>query len=235
MSSATELAADPRVRRGMAALLKARRERIAAGERPLGWKLGFGSAAAMEALGTAAPLVGFLTGRSLLDAAREASIAGFTRPMLEPEVAVRIGADLDPGGGLEPAGAAIAALSPAFELADVDPSPEDVEAILAGNVFHRGLVLGAESEGVPAPQRLRAVVEDADGTTREVEHPQGATGPIVGLIRHVADMLGEFGETLEAGAVVICGSIVPPIPVAPGDSVAYRLEPVGEISIRFGE
>lgn len=219
----------------MAALLEGRRARIDAGERPLGWKLGFGTAAAMESLGTAAPLAGFLTDRSLLDDGREVPIGDFAMPLAEPEIAIRVGSDVDPGGDLEAAGAAIAALAPAFELADLDPPPEDVEAILAGNVFHRGVMLGAESRGMPPPERIRGLVGEADGTLRTVDHPQAATGPIVELVRHVADLLGEFGERLEEGAIVICGSIVPPIAVAPGDSLGYRLEPVGEISIRFCE
>ncbi len=236
MSSAAELAADPRVRRGMAALMEARRRGSAAGERRLGWKLGFGAPEAMRALGTAAPLVGFLTDRSLLDTERPVALAGFKRPMLEPEIAVRLGSDVEPGGDLEAAGAAIAALGPAFELADLDPPPEDVETILGGNVFHRGVALGAASEGgLPALQRLRGVVDAQGRTSRTVEDPQRSTGPIVALVRHVADLLGEFGERLTAPDVVICGSIVPPIAVAPGDSVSFRLEPVSEISIRFGD
>ena len=39
---------DPRVARGMAAELGNWRRRLAAGEEPLGWKVGFGAAAANE-------------------------------------------------------------------------------------------------------------------------------------------------------------------------------------------
>ena len=39
---------DPRIARGMTAQLAKRRERIAAGERPLGWKVGLGSPATMS-------------------------------------------------------------------------------------------------------------------------------------------------------------------------------------------
>ena len=39
---------DPRIARGMRAQLARRRERIAAGEAPLGWKVGFGAPAAMK-------------------------------------------------------------------------------------------------------------------------------------------------------------------------------------------
>lgn len=236
MSSASELAADPRVRRGMATQLEARRQRLAAGERRLGWKLGFGSPAAMKALGTAGPLLGFLTDRSVLEIEREVSIGDCAHPVLEPELAVRLGTDVAPKGGVEAAGEAIGAVGPAFELADLDRRPDDVEAILAGNVFHRGVALGGDFEaGAPALERLRAVVDDGHAEPVAVEDPEAATGSIVALVRHVADLLGEFGESLVAGDVVICGSVVPPIAVAPGDKVWFGLEPLSEISIRFGE
>ena len=67
MSTATD---DPRIGRGMAAQLAARRERIAAGEKPIGWKVGFGTQAAMQRFGLAAPLVGFLTDRGLVPVRR---------------------------------------------------------------------------------------------------------------------------------------------------------------------
>jgi 2-keto-4-pentenoate hydratase len=228
-----ELAADPRVRRGMEAQLAERERRLAAGERPLGWKLGFGTDEAMERLRITAPLVGFLTDRSALAPDAPAAVDGWARPALEPEIAARLGADLQPGGGAEAAAGAIAAIAPAFELADVDPPPTDVVAILAGNVFHRRVVLGPEARIDPgefADLRASVVHNQAE---RAVADPQAATGELVGLIRHLGDLLGEFGGSLRAGELVICGSIVPPIDVSAGDVVAYRLEPVGAISLRI--
>lgn len=230
-----ELAADPRVRAGMAAQLELRERRLAAGERPLGWKLGFGSAEAMAKLGTAAPLVGFLTDRSLLAPGEAPSLAGWANPLLEPEVAVRIGAEPAPGGSLEDAESAIEALGPAFELADLDPPPAAVEEILAANIFHRAIALGPVAGlAEAAPARLRAVVERGDGEAEQITDPQAPTGEVVALIRHVADLLDRFGLALRAGEIVICGSIVAPISVAPGDRVRYQLEPVGELSIDLG-
>jgi 2-keto-4-pentenoate hydratase len=227
-----ELAADQRVRRGMEAQLAERERRLADGEASLGWKLGFGSAEAMDRLEIAAPLVGFLTDRSPLPPGDAARVDDWTRPALEPEIAVRLGADLPPGGDLAAAAGAVVAIAPVFELADVDPPPTDVVAILAGNIFHRQVVLAPEARIDPAGfAALRAsVVRNGDEST--VADPQAATGELVGLIRHVADLLGAFGASLRAGEIVICGSIVPPIGVSPGDAVAYRLDPVGAISVR---
>jgi len=229
----TDLAADPRVRRGMEAQLADRERRLAGGETSLGWKLGFGSAEAMEGLGIAAPLVGFLTDRSPLPSDDAARIDGWTRPVVEPELALRLGADLRPGGDRAEAAGAIAAIAPAFELVDVDPRPTDVVEILAGNIFHRHVVLAGEANVDPAEfAGLRGSVAH-NGHERTVADPQAGTGELVGLIRHVADLLGEFGGSLRAGEIVICGSVVPPIGVLPGDAVAYRIDPVGAISLRL--
>ena len=229
----TDLAADPRVRRGMEAQLADRERRLAGGETSLGWKLGFGSAEAMEGLGIAAPLVGFLTDRSPLPSDDAARIDGWTRPVVEPELALRLGADLRPGGDRAEAAGAIAAIAPAFELVDVDPPPTDVVEILAGNIFHRHVVLAGEANVDPGEfAGLRGSVAH-NGHERTVADPQAGTGELVGLIRHVADLLGEFGASLRAGEIVICGSVVPPIGVLPGDAVAYRIDPVGAISLRL--
>ena len=58
---------DPRVIAGMRAQFAQRQRLLDAGARPLGWKLGLGTPAAMEKAGTTAPLVGFLTDRGLLE------------------------------------------------------------------------------------------------------------------------------------------------------------------------
>ena len=218
----------------MEAQLAVRARRLAGGETSLGWKLGFGSAEAMEGLGIAAPLVGFLTDRSALPSEDVPRIGDWTRPVVEPEVAVRLGADLPHGGDRAEAAGAIAAIAPAFELVDVDPPPADVVEILAGNIFHRHVVLAGEANVDPAEfAGLRASVAH-NGDERTVADPQAATGELVGLVRHVADLLGEFGAALRAGEVVICGSVVPPIGVSPGDAVAFRVDPVGAISLRLG-
>ena len=78
--------------------------------------------------------MGFLTDRTLLPDGAAARSAVVT-PMLEAEVAVRVGAD----GRIDGYAAAI-------ELADVDPPPEDAEAIVAGNIFHKHVLLGPVRE-----------------------------------------------------------------------------------------
>ncbi len=229
-----DLAADPRVARGMAAQLRRRGEALAAGDRALGWKLGFGSPAALQKLDIAAPLVGFLLASGRHDSGICVPLGDWVNPALEPEVAVHLGQDVPAGADPETLRGAIAGIGPAFELADVDPPPEDVEQILSGDIFQRGSVVGAPAE-VGSVAGLTAHVSINDAEPVRVDDVEELTGETLGLVRHAADLLAAFGERLRAGEIVITGSVVPPLSVTPGDRVDYRLDPLGRLSIRFEE
>ena len=73
----------PLIKKGMAAQLATRRARIAAGEKPLGWKVGLGAPASMQKLGLQGPLVGFLMQRALLLSGSTVSLAGWSKPVAE--------------------------------------------------------------------------------------------------------------------------------------------------------
>ena len=60
-----------------------------------------------------------------------------------------------------------------------------------------------------------------------------ATGELDALVTHVAKTLKAAGAALERGDMVICGSIVPALDVAPGDTVEVRLPPHGSLTISF--
>src|SRR5262250_2991852 len=110
---------DPRIVRGMTAQFALRRQRLDGGDRPLGWKVGFGTPAQLKQFNISGPLVGFLTQNARVTPGGTVSLAGWTKPVAEPEVAVHIGSDLTAGATLAAAAAAIAGISPAIELADV--------------------------------------------------------------------------------------------------------------------
>jgi 2-keto-4-pentenoate hydratase len=227
---------DDRIRRGLQAQLAKRRALLDGGARPLGWKVGFGAAAAMEKLKIGAPLVGFLLQSARLESDATVSLAGFAKPAAEPEIAVHMGKDLAAGADRAAAADAIGALGPAIEIADIDVPPDDVETILRGNIFQRHVVLGRGD-----PQRAGG---EADGLTGIVfrrgaevartSDPQAATGNLIDIVRHVADVLAACGERLRAGEIIITGSVVPPIFLEPDErGLAFDLDPVGRIAVRF--
>jgi 2-keto-4-pentenoate hydratase len=239
----TALHDDPRVRRGMERQLELRRRLLDDGARPIGWKLGLGTAAAMEQHGTSAPLVGFLTDRGLREPGSEIEIGTWAKPTAEPEIAVHVASDIPPDADRAAVEAAIGGLGVAIELVDLGAG--DVEEILAGDIFHRHVVLGpaaafggAAAAGVPGattgtavdPADLRGEIRHRDGV-QTVDEPLALVGDPVAAVAHLAHHLAAFGETVRAGEVLITGSIVPALAVAPGDRLGYRVEPLGELSL----
>jgi 2-keto-4-pentenoate hydratase len=227
---------DPRVVRGMKMQLELRRARLAAGDKALGWKVGFGAPAMLQQLQVSGPLVGFLTQNARVQSGASVSLAGWSKPVAEPEIAVHIGRDVAAGSDRDTAAAAIAGISPAIELVDVHTPPVNPELILGENIYQRHVVLGGT-----APARAGA---KSDGLTcRIMRHgkesartsdPQANTGQWVEIVRHVADVLAAFGERLRAGEIIITGSVVAPLALEPGeDGIAFEVEPIGNVAVRF--
>ncbi len=162
-----------------------------------------------------------------------ASVAGWTKAVLEPEVAVHLGRDLPGGAGEDAAREAIGALGAAFELADIDFPPDDPEAILVANVYQRAVVLGPASEAGACGDLTGVegrVLRDGVEVAR-ADDPEEMTGAIVELVSYIADMLDAFGEGLRAGDVVIAGTVVPALEVAEGGEIRFELGPLGAVDV----
>jgi 2-keto-4-pentenoate hydratase len=227
---------DPRIARGMERQLGERRARIAAGEKPLGWKVGLGAPPAMERLKIKAPLVGYMMQKSLLPNRVTVPVGSWHKPVAEPEVAVYMGKDLAGGADRATVAASIAALGPAIELADLNPPPDDVEVTLSGNIFHRHVILGPQDRS-RAGAKLEGLVGHVFRRTAlaaKQDKIESLIGEMIGIVQHVAGTLAAYGERLSAGSVIITGSIVPPPFIEPDETeFGYRLEPIGELMVRF--
>ena len=211
---------DPRVLDGLREQLVSWRAELQGGARRVGWKIGFNLPAVREALGIEEPAIGHLTSATLLEDGATYSAAGAVRLVLEPEVAVEI------GEGGEAAGYAAA-----IELADFDRPLDDVQAIVAGNIFHRAVVLGTDRRELEGRLEARVVVNG--------EERASAAAPddyFAGVVALAARLLGEAGESLRPGDRIICGTITPPLPVGAGEDVTVELGGcLGSLNVRLGE
>jgi 2-keto-4-pentenoate hydratase len=226
---------DPRISQGMAAQFARRRELLGAGHKSLGWKLAFGGPAAMQRLSINAPLVGFLTDRALVASGTTLSISGWKKPAAEPEIAVHLGKVLPGGASRGDAISAIAGLGPAIEVADVDHPSEDVQGTLARNIYQRNVVLGASdlSRAGGALVGLSARIFRNGLEIANTRAFESLTGELIAIVQHTANLLAAFGESLQAGQIIIAGSITPPLWVQPGEDLVFQLEPMDAISVRF--
>lgn len=226
----------PLICKGMRAQLETCRALIAAGERRLGWKVGLGAPASMQKLGIAAPVVGFLLRSGLLPSGATVSLKHYTRPVAEPEICVRVARDLGRSATAQDALAAIASIEPAIELADLDPvpTPDNLDAVLAGNIFHRHVILGESRRTGGGLDGIVSRVSRRGIEFNRTDDPEALTGKLVDIVAYVANLLAAFGETLKGGDIVIAGSITAPV-LLEGDETtfAHTLEPIGEVRVGF--
>jgi 2-keto-4-pentenoate hydratase len=226
---------DPRIKNGMQQQLRWRGELLAAGKKPLGWKLAFGGPAALERLRINAPLVGFLMADALVASGSTISFAGWEKPAAEPEFAVYLCKDLPAGANRKAIANAISGLGPAIELADVDHPSDDVEGTLARNIYQRHVILGA-CDTTHAGGNFSGLNARVFHNAAEISNSsnfEALTGELIANVAHVANLLSHFGESLRAGEIIIAGSITPPIWINPGESIGFHLEPLQPISINF--
>jgi 2-keto-4-pentenoate hydratase len=213
---------DPRVIAGMEKLLARRREMLAAGAKPLGWKLAWGTEAAMSKLGTSGPVVGFLTDRTLITPGSKCSIAGWTAPKLEPEIAIHLG----------PGGRGVVGITAAIELADADLPPTETEAVLAGDIYHRGVVLDRAAAPVPLFHPIAArISRDGAQLVAATADAEAEVGRIEELAEWTVAYLEHFGEATAEGEVIISGSVVPLLDIVPGQTLRSSIEGVGSLEV----
>jgi 2-keto-4-pentenoate hydratase len=202
---------------GMRTQLAARGRELAAGASPLGWKIGINVPAIQQRLGIDAPVVGYLTTATALAAGDSVAVGSATRPALEPEIAIRVGPSFS-----------VAAVAPALELVDINLPFDDVEPILAGNVMHRGVVIGEPhptDSAVEAGVRVLRDGSEVDGA-RFRDDPQE-------IVRHVAGFLQAHGAELQPNDWIIAGSLTTPVAVAPGEQLECDFGALGSLALRF--
>jgi 2-keto-4-pentenoate hydratase len=224
---------DPRISGGLAAQADARRTLLETGARRLGWKAGLGTSAVMERLGTRAPVFGFLTDATVVPNGGDIDVSAWANPTLEAEVALRLGRDLPAGASHEEAVAAVDAVAPALELVDLG-ALDDLEAVLAGNIFHRAVVLGtfAPTPGGAGLEAVRLEVEPGDGTRTANVDPTALLGHLADVVRALADQLPGAGDAMRAGDVVITGAAVPASALVAGTEPRVALAGGHSVTVR---
>jgi len=227
---------DPRIAAGMRRQFAMRQQQFDAGAKQIGWKVGLGAPAALERCKLTKPVVGFLVDRAQLDSGAAVSLKGWTKPVAEIEIAAHIARDLPAGADDATVRAAIGALGPAIELADLDSAMDDIEGVLARDIWQRHVILGPKDSSRPGA-KLEGLTGKLVRNGNDVPVPadlQVGTGAILDTVRHVADVTAALGDGLRAGQFIICGAITGPMFLEPGETgLDFTLDPIGAVSVRF--
>src|SRR5581483_2541449 len=188
---------DARLVRGVEAQLRSWRRLLAGGATRIGWKIGLNDPGVQRRLGLEGNVVGYLTDASLIAPGGRHSLAGGRMVCVEPEVAVHVGRDVPGDANRETARAAIAALGVAIEVIDVDRPFDDLEAIVAANIFHRAVMLGPPVPGASLANATGRALHD--GRALGAIDLDAVADTLPELVRFVAHWLARAGQLLRVG------------------------------------
>ncbi len=205
-----------------------------------GYKIGLSAAVMQNMFGTTRPCMGVILSDRVWPAGHSVRHGDYVNLSLECEIAVRVSADLSPDNApftRDSVAGAVAACHPAFELID-DRNAEyttcQASSLIADNAWNMGVVLG------PEVSDWRALDFSATRGTLTVNGAEVGQGVLTDAMGHpfealawLANLRAERGLSIERGALVMTGSIVPPAYVQPGDEAAYSVENMGEVTAKI--
>jgi len=230
----TSVAIDTALHRGMQAQLAEWRLTVQSHDNRLGWKIGFNDRASQQRMGLATPVLGFLRRDRLLAPGGVFRMPANAIIKAELEVAIRMGCAVAAGATVAEAESAIAAYAPAVEVVDVSRPLDGIEALLRGNLYQAGVLLGPEQPAIPAmPRQSIQARLHVDGKPVRASEPQRLPERFGELVQVAADTLSRHGEQLVAGDWIICGSIIEPFVVSPGNVIEVEMSAFERMTLGF--
>lgn len=208
------------------------------GETVVGKKIGVTSKPVQDMLGVHQPDFGFLTDRmwvrgETIDIAAHRLI----QPRAEAEIAFILKDALSgPGVTSGDVLAATESIAPCFEIVDSRISDWRVGIVdtVADNASCGVFVIG-EARGNPRDHDLPAlrVTVSKNGAPLSEGFGSAVQGSPLAAVAWLANTLGRYGVTLDAGDVILSGSLVPLEPAVAGDLFEMELHGVGRCAARF--
>ena len=214
------------------------RKREADGERVVGKKIGATSRAVQEMLKVNQPDYGFLTDRMQYAAGQPIPISReLIQPKAEGEIAFVLKRDLcGPGVTNADVIAATAGVKACFEIVDsrVRDWKIKIQDTVADNASC-GLFVAADEMTDPHSVDLVTcgMVLWKNGELVATGAGAAALGSPVNAVTWLANALGRHGVSLKAGEIILSGSLVPLIPIAPGDVMELAVGGIGRLKAVF--
>ena len=214
-------------------------QRVAAGATVKGHKVGLTSAAMQRQMGVTQPDYGHLLDDMFWLEHQPIPASRFLQPRFEPEIALVLERPLrGPGVTVGEAVAAVGFVLPALELIDSRIRDWKISLVdtIADNASSGGVVLG--STPVPLTEidtRLAGCNLRRNGKLAGTGAGGAVLGSPVSSLVWLANTVGVHGITLEAGHVVLPGSITAAIPAGPGDTVTATFAGLGSVTARMVE
>jgi len=214
------------------------RERLEAhGGRIIGWKVGLTSKAMQQMLGVDQPDFGHLLEGMRLDEGTGIVVSELIWPRAEPEIAFQLKADLKgPGVTAEQVVAATEYLIPALEVIDSRVKDWKIKLCdtIADNASCGRFVLG-RGRTPPAAIDLSLIGMNyyVDGTLVATATSAAVVGNPAAAVAWLANTLAPYGHYLQAGQVIMPGSLVAAVDAKPGGHIRADFDRIGSVELRL--
>lgn len=217
--------------------LDALKRREADGEKVIGKKIGVTSKAVQDMLGVHQPDFGFLTDQMWVEGDIDIAATGLIQPRAEAEIAFILKSDLN-GPGITAADvlAATESIAPCFEI--VDSRIQDWKIGIVDTVADNascGVFVVGDARVDPRDFDLPAlhVTVTKNGEPLSEGYGSAVQGSPLQAVAWLANTLGAHGVTLNAGDIILSGSLVPLAPAVAGDVFEMELHGIGRCTARF--
>ena len=211
--------------------------RTADGERVVGKKIGVTSKAVQDMLGVHQPDIGFLTDRMWIEGDIDIAATGLIQPRAEAEIAFILRDGLKgPGVTAEQVVAATESIAPCFEIVDSRIRDWKIGIVdtVADNASCGVFVVGearVSPQGLDLPNLHVTVTKNGEPLSEG--YGSAVQGSPAQAVAWLANTLGAYGVTLDAGDIILSGSLVPLAPAVAGDLFEMELHGIGRCAARF--
>lgn len=211
-------------------------KRLKGGERHAGWKVGLTARAIQQQVNYHEPVFGYLLASGRVASGAVLGFDELLAPSFENELCLRLGTPLKgPDVTPDQAREAIGGVMPALEIVEKRGDfAADPALSMADNVQQRAFVTGPELS--PPPKvALRDVTVEVHINGEPVDRASGAEvlGDPAASVAWLANRLHDFGRHLEPDTLVMTGSLTKQHPIAQGDHIEARFDPVGRVEVQF--
>lgn len=214
-----------------------RRNKIENGARIVGFKAGLTSRAKMKQMGVSTPSYGFLADYFAVPDCGEVDFSKLIHPKVEPEIAFVTKAELSgPGCNVSHVLRATDFIIPAIEIIDsrYKDFRFDIPSVIADNSSSSRFVLGGRMRSIDdLDLRSLGVVLERNGEPVAFAAGAAAYGHPASAVAMVVNLLGQHGESVPAGSIILSGGLTEAVAVHAGDNVTVRGHEIGTVSVRF--
>ena len=211
--------------------------RLSAGERIVGKKIGVTSKAVMDMLGVYQPDFGYLTDAMVYNEGQAIAANTLIQPKAEGEIAFVLKKTLKgPGVSAADVLAATDGVMACFEIVDsrIKDWKIKIQDTVSDNASCGVFVLG---DRLVDPRDVDlstcGMILEKNGDIVATGAGAAALGAPANAVAWLANTLGKLGIALEAGEVVLSGSLAIMVPVKAGDSLRVTIGGIGGCSVRF--